>query len=72
MGIKDVLFKINCLRKDLNVLYSVDKIKRNIEWQEKVQVLKNCYKTKEFLNKYQYDNLIYNNKKRYSSNILYN
>ena len=43
MGIETVLLIINNCRKDLNVMYKVEIARRNIEWQEKVKVLKINY-----------------------------
>jgi len=44
MGIEKVLLKINNIRKDFNLLYSVDKTQRTKEWYEKVHSLNNHYK----------------------------
>lgn len=44
MGIEKALLRINNIRKDFNLLYSVDKTQRNKEWYEKVHSLNNNYK----------------------------
>ncbi len=44
MGIETILLKINNCRINLNVMYNIEIAKRDVEWNNKVIVLKNDYK----------------------------
>ncbi len=43
MGIEKVLLRINNCRKELNFMYKVDVIKRDVEWNHKVALFKKDY-----------------------------